>query len=156
MQIRAYLISLTAAAFIVAVIQTILVQHSAVSSVMKLLTGLFMVITLIVPLKTVDISNCEDLLSNAQAYAEEQAAVGNEYRLDTIGHVIKKQTEAYICDKAVQLGATLEIEVILSEEDIMTPWEVHIRGDISPYAKKALQSYIADTIGIPKERQLWS
>lgn len=156
MQIRTYLITLTTAAFIIAVIQTILTKNSAVSSVIKLLTGLFMVITLIVPLKSVDISGLEDLLPNAETYAEEQTAVGSKYWADTIGQVIKKQTAAYICDKAVQLGATLEITVILSDEDLVTPWEVQIRGSVSPYAKKALQSYIADTIGIPKERQIWS
>ena len=156
MGLREYLTTLSAAALIIAVIQTILPKNSAITSVGKLLTGLFMVITLIVPLRSVDISRFDDRLPDIQAYAEDYAAAGTQYRADISGQVIKEQTESYIYDKATQLGASVQIEVTLTDDVIPSPWTVPIQGSISPYGKQTLQAYITDTIGIPKERQIWS
>ena len=156
MRLREYLIALSAAALIIAVIQMVMPKNSPLTSVLKLLTGLFMVITLIVPLWSIDISRFDDLLPDLQDFSEVHAADGVQYRNDVTAQVIKRQIESYICDKATQLGVTMQVEVILTEDDIPSPWSVHLQGAVTPYAKKVLQAYINDTIGIPRERQTWS
>ena len=156
MQIQAYLLSLVAAALIIAVVQAIIPSKSTTGAATQLLTGLFMVITLFVPLKSVNISGFRDLLPEIQAYSKEYTEAGEDYYTDAVGQVITEQTRAYICDKATQLGVTAEVEVTLSADSLHIPWSVHIKAVASPYAKSALAQYIEDTIGIPKERQTWS
>ena len=68
---------------------------------------------------------------------------------------IKKETEAYILDKAVSLGADISVSVTVSDSAPLTPIKITIKGAVSPYVNKVLKSYLEEQFGIPEEAQIW-
>ncbi len=71
--------------------------------------------------------------------------------------LITEQTCAYILDKAAALGAEVQAEVTLAalSEHYAYPWAVTITGRWTQAQRRALSDYIAQTLGIPPERQTW-
>ena len=86
------------------------------------------------------------ITANAQAEVQQQ-----------ICNVIKEQTEAYILEKASALNADITVSVKLAlDTQYPTPESVHIKGNISPYARRLLSQTIQDDLGIASEDQVWS
>ena len=71
--------------------------------------------------------------------------------------LITGQTEAYIWDKAAALGAEVRAEVTLAalSEHYSYPCAVTLTGRWTASQRQALSEYIAQTLGIPPERQTW-
>lgn len=71
--------------------------------------------------------------------------------------LIKEQTEAYIWDKAAALGAEVRAQVTLAalSEHYSYPYAVTLTGRWTASQRQALSDYIAQTLGIPPERQTW-
>ena len=58
-------------------------------------------------------------------------------------------------DTALALQADLTVEVMLSLDEVPVASSVQLQGNISPYARQALQQWLQDDMGIPKEHQQW-
>ena len=69
--------------------------------------------------------------------------------------IIKEQSQAYILDKAVSLGADISVAVTVSETTPPTPIEITVKGAVSPYVKTVLKDYLKEQFGIPEEAQKW-
>lgn len=154
--IRAYILAVVAAAILCGLVLTLVGKKSTTGAVIKLLCGLFLSLTLIVPLSgpgLLDFSSYESFWENEAQY---YASAGQESALDQIETIITEQCQAYILDKAASLGANIQVVIRLSEEDTPVPWEVTVTGNISPYGKSVLKKWIADELGIPEERQIWT
>lgn len=93
----------------------------------------------------------EDILSGANNAMEAGKLEGD----NALRRIIKEQSEAYILDKASQLGLCLEVRVDVSEDDVPIPDRVFMRGGASAYSKMALELYVQENLGIPRERQQW-
>ena len=72
-----------------------------------------------------------------------------------INAIIIEQLQAYILDKAADLGAELEVEILMPDDGSGQPQGVVLRGAVSPYAKTRLQQIIAEDLDIAKEKQQW-
>lgn len=154
--IREYILSVTCAAVLCAVLGSFFEKKGTVGTLLKLISGLFLAFTVIRPVLKVDLT---DLTSILQAYtedAEAAAAMGEIYAREELSAVIKSEAESYILDKASSLGAELTANVTLSDDDIPLPAAVTLAGDISPYAKTVLSAQIEENLGIPKEDQQWT
>lgn len=153
--IRQYLLSVTAAALLCAILNGLIGKKGAYGTAIKLVTGLFLALTVICPwmkLEIIDISSySDDLLSEADSIA----ASGELMADNALAAIIKSQTETYILDKATALNLEVTAEVTMSNTDPPTPCAVTVRGIASPYAKQMLSQYIANELGIPEESQLW-
>ena len=114
-----------------------------------------MAITVVAPIEEISfygVSNFWDNLTiEAEAYVQEGVAISEKQEAD----IIKAQSEAYILDKANLLGLQIAVEVELDDHNGNIPYSVAIKGNVSPYAKMQLESYIEDTLGIAKENQEW-
>ena len=153
--IRGYLLSVTGAAVICAVVSALLGKKGTISAMGKLLTGIFMAITVISPLAKIQLSNADALWDDLSVDAAAAVAAGEEAANIELRAGIKSQTEAYILDKAASYAAELTVEVTLSDDDPPLPCAVRLTGSVSPYAKRQLQQLIAEDLGIPKEAQTW-
>lgn len=153
--IRGYLLSVTAAAVICAVVSALLGKKGTISAMGKLLTGIFLAITVISPLAKIQLSNADALWDDLSVDAAAAVAAGEEAANNELRAGIKSQTEAYILDKAASYAAELTVEVTLSDDDPPLPCAVRLTGSVSPYAKRQLQQLIAEDLGIPKEAQTW-
>ncbi len=153
--IREYLLSVTAAAIICAIAKHIVGEKGSGGKIIRVVTGIFLLITLISPIMRVRIESIEEYFNDIRFDADSIAANGSEMANDALGKIIKEQTEAYILDEATRLGAQMDVEVILSDTYPPEPRQVVIKGSASPYQKQNISQYISHYLGIPQENQIW-
>ena len=150
-----YILSVTSAAILLAVLLTLLSKNGSTSSLLRLIGGLFLTFTLVVPLTDLKLDDIFDSFLNISSDGNSIAAYGQECYQTELASIIKQRCEAYILDKAQSLGAELTVEVTVSQDDMPVPLGATMRGSISPYARSQLASVISDQLGIPKEDQQW-
>ena len=74
---------------------------------------------------------------------------------DLLARIIQEKTEAYILDKAGQLGLQLQAEVSVSETEEPVPWAVVLSGEVKPDQKRRLEAILEQELGIARENQQW-
>lgn len=153
--IRTYLLSVVSAAIICALVMGIVGNKSSYSKVVKLLSGLFLSITVISPWTNINIGDMTAYFSGLQADASHLTTEGSMIANTAAASIIIDQAEAYILDKAASLGVDLDVEVSLTNDTPPVPESVIISGTIAPYTKKQLEEIIANDLAIPKEKQSW-
>ena len=138
-----------------AVAQTLLSKNSASYVLVRMIGGLFLAFTVISPMIDVDLDTLFqipfDFVEQGNTFAAQGKQISDEY----LNAIIKDRCETYILDKATFYHADIEVEVTLSNDAIPVPAAVRIQGQISPYAKKAMQKWLADNMEIPEENQVW-
>lgn len=154
--LRQYILSVTAVALVGSVVLALLEKKGSASAMGRMLVGIFMMFTIISPLTHVRIGSIEDWLEHSRMDAQSAVAQGEKLAQDTLRQRIQEHTEAYILNKARQLGVQLQVQVTVSYDSIPTPTEVCLVGAVSPRAKAKLQQILAEDLGIPKENQLWN
>ena len=150
-----YLIKLLAAALICGAAVQLLGNNGAMRSLIRLIAGLFMTLTVISPWAQVRISHIGDYFEDISGNSEQIVMAGEEQARDMLVSIIKERTQAYILDKANSYGAELSVEVSVDSSDMPSPCAVKISGSISPAGKNALSDTIQKELGIPLEEQIW-
>ena len=79
---------------------------------------------------------------------------GENYASVSIRKVIEERTEAYILDKANEIGAEIEVAVYLTEDVYPIPYRVRISGNVSPLQKLTIRKCLEE-LGIAEEDQEW-
>ena len=154
--LRAYLIGLVAAAILTGIVTQLMGDKGTQGAMIKLISGLFLVFTVIAPIANIDLSGLRDFSADFSEAGEEAALIGEDITRESLAAVIKQRSEAYILDKAAGLDVELEVDVTVSDDKMPVPSAVLIRGKVSPYAKARLQSIIVENLGIDKEKQIWT
>ncbi len=151
-----YLFSVIAAAILISLFSA-LPQKKGISKMVRLCCALFLFIVLLKPFVHLEWEHPErwfseyqpeeDVISQAVADREKETAV-----------LITRQTEEYILDKAEELGFSPEVAIDLAalSEHYQYPYRVTVRGQWTQGQREALSQYIAQTLGIPEERQIWN
>lgn len=153
--LRQYVISVTGAALICGIV-TGMVKKDGAGELIRMLCGLVLACTVLYPLVGLRMADAAlDLFPSLEA-GKAMAAQGEKITRDEMADIIKSQTEAYILDKATELGVSLTAEVLLGEDEIPVPVGVILSGAASPYAKSQLTNAIEKDLGIPKEKQIWT
>lgn len=150
-----YILTVTAAAIFLGVLRSLTGKKGGIAALLQLIGGLFLTFTVISPVANIDLDLVFETPWDLAADGSAIAAQGQALSRDQLESIIKEQCESYILDKALTFQADLEVEVTLSQDEMPVPSAVRLRGSISPYAKNALQQWLQDEMGIPKEDQLW-
>lgn len=153
--LRQYVISVVAAAIVCGIVTGVMKEGTA-QAVVKLICGLFLTFAVLRPIARLDLADLGNFGLSLSRDAEQAAAVGENLARDALADIIKRETEAYILDKAAALNLSLEAEVTVSDSDPPVPMAVRISGNASPYARLRLQNLIQEELGISKENQLWT
>lgn len=153
--LRQYLVSVTAAAIICAIAKSVSNEKTLQGTVLRLIAGVIMTVTLLSPVLTLNLAGLPSLTDGMMSQAKAASAIGEEMADSEINAIIYDRVEAYILDKAASLGASLEVEIQLRKDGSHLPEAIILSGDISPYAKARLQQIIAEDIQIAKEKQQW-
>ena len=153
--IRQYLLSIVAAAIVSALAINMIGKKGIYTTVVKLLAGLFLSITIISPWTKLQLQDLSSYFSDLELDAEDIVSEGEDMAVSATASIIKEQVTAYILDKASSLGLNLEVEVTMTESSPPVPSAVALKGTASPYAKQHLQQIITDELGIPEENQSW-
>lgn len=153
---KAYLLAIVGAAVICGIVTRLVGDKGTQGAMVKLIAGLFLTFTVIRPIADIrldGLADFADLYSDAGAQA---AAAGERMTKDALRASIKSRSEAYILDKAADLGLELRVDVTVSDDQIPFPTAVCLSGKTSPYAKAHLQAVITQELGIDKEHQVWT
>ena len=153
---KEYILSIISAAILCAVIKGMVGEKSTNGKIVGLLCGVLMAITLITPLKDVRFYNITAFLNEIKTDSEKYIQDGQSAAGKSMADIIKAQTEAYILDKAEQMGLSITVEVVLDEKSENVPDRVTVKGQLSPYAKEVLSNFLQNELGIAKEKQKWS
>jgi hypothetical protein len=88
--------------------------------------------------------------------AEEITAQGENLARQAMEEIIKTQAEAYILDKAADLGVSLDVYVSLTSQDLPVPQGVILTGSVSPYQRSVLSQDIEKHLGIEGGKIQWN
>ena len=154
--VRRYLFSLCAAALLCSLVRA-LVPKGRMKSICSLLCGMFLAMTALSGLAGWALEDVAEELSRMRIAAAE-ARTGVEIRnREALQAIIKQKTEAYIWDKAQELGLAVAIDVTVAEDaSYPYPAAVRITGSFSEMQRQSLTRYIEENLAIGKEQQTWT
>ena len=152
--IRQYILSVICITIACGVVQQLLAgsQHYGI---MRIITGLMVTISVLHPflnLNDFSFDLCFDQITSDGAWIAEE---GERMAADMVADIIRESTAAYISDKASVLGASVNVEVELDNDMVSRPSRVTVIGNLSPYVKKQLSTYIQKELGISEDAQIW-
>lgn len=150
--LRQYVISVVAAALLCGIVSN-LFEDSAGKDFIKMLCGLLLMVTAILPVRNLDLSGMLETLVPASGEVASLTTAGEKMADEAMADIIKQKTRTYILDKAKEWNAAIEVEVTLDEDHV--PATATIQGDISPYAKAQLAAILETDLGITREHQVW-
>lgn len=149
-----YIICITAAAIIVAILTGLTGSKSASGAITRLSSGLFLTFVILHPLIEVDFKSLIDWAESFSFQSSNAVTAGEKIAADAIQDIIKANTESYILDKAQTYDAELTVEITLDQKHI--PYAVKLNGTISPYGKVQLKELITKELGITEANQVWT
>lgn len=152
--LRRYIMTLTAAAMLCALVKTISAGRKGQEKILGLVCGIFLLATALGPLGLLKFPDWSDPTQSVRAEASRAVSQAEEQTRQQMEAIISEETVTYILDKADALGLQLEVSVELDEN--LVPSGVTLTGASSPYAKSRLTRQIETELGIPPERQVWS
>lgn len=150
--IRDYLLSVTAAALICGAVCSLAGKKGSVPALLKLLCGIFLAATVIKPAVDLRIDDFSLISNLLPVDADQVVENGKEMAAKEMNRIIKEKAEAYILDKAMSLGAEVEVMIELNDG---VPVGITVKGDVSPFIKSKLSACITQDLGIEQEDQIW-
>ena len=156
--LRSYLLRLVVCAFLVS-LSAAMVTQPRLHRLVKLCGGCLLAIVALQPLVDIDFSRLPDLLypyGLSQQNAVDEAERKNEALLEAM---IRSQTEEAIRQALVEQGIEAEFRLTLRMDRSVgapVPWSVTVRSGCSDTQRSALSAFFTETLGIPKERQIWT
>lgn len=149
---RSWLTAVVAASFLVSLAQN-LIPEGTVRKIAGFAGGLILLIVLIKPLLGADYGSLELSYQDYGAGIEQRRAELQAQSDKSLEALIGAKTEAYILDKAAALGVTCTVHVLLEPGADGTPLPAGV--EMTGERSEALADYMAQELGIPKERQVY-
>ena len=153
--IREYILSVIAAGLLCGVVRHLIDKKGVPGAVGKLLTGIVMMFSILAPLSDLSFGSALELKMQYHKIAQEAVLRGEKITGDSMRKSISESLEAYLLDKARQMGLELQVQVTVSDDLYPVPQKVCISGNISPYAKKRLVQIIEEELGVKEDDQQW-
>lgn len=153
--VTGYFLRLVAAALIVCIVLS-LAKTEAAKRILRICCGAFIMLTALAPLASLRRDSFETLFSELMQESSQQAETAQEHSEELLIAIIKQNTEAYILDKAGELGAAVTVKVQLRcDGDYPVPESVRISGVFTQAQRQKLEQEIETALGIQKENQTW-
>lgn len=154
--VKEYILNIVAVGMITAICITLVQKNTSAGMIIKMLGGIFLVITLISPLVKIRFDDLSSLWEQVSAEGNVLAQEGSNSTQEALSTVIKEDLEAYILDKADELGLTLRITVQMDQHNAVMPQTVKLQGAASPYQKRLLSAFMEEELGITEAQQEWN
>ena len=154
--VSTYLLQITAAGILSGIVNKLLGSKGMIGSVIKLMTGVFMMLAVVSPLVDIRLDLLKDGYEDIRIHGQYAASEGEDQAKKAMAEIITERTQAYILDKAESLGADIAVEVTVSDAMPPVPCGARISGKVSPYAKRVLSEYMKSELGISMEAQIWT
>lgn len=150
--VREWLTSVVAVTLLLTVAQT-LIPEGSIRKIAAFTGGLVLLAALLQPVLRTDLSRLQLDFELYDSMVQERQAELADARDRELAEVIASRTEAYILDKAAQLGlpVTVRVETETGAEGVPLPASADVAGPRS----EELAAYMERELGIPRERQVW-
>ncbi len=147
--VSGYLMRLICAAILCALIQAVTGNSQKIR---RLIAGVFLTLTALSPIGELELQDFDPdrLRSDAQAAVREGTEQADGMRAD----IISEACEAYIWNKAAEMGLELEVRLELDEE--LMPRSVVLTGPASPLERQRLTDAIVRELGLGREDVTWN
>ena len=152
--LRKYILTIISAALISMLFLLLTDKKSTAYTVIKLLCGIFLIITLIMPFNDTNILDLSNIISQSDIDSESYVKGGEYFAHQEKEILIKEKIAAYVLDRAKEMNVDIDVTVEL-KQDLSSPEVIYIAGSVSPYKKEQLQSIIENDLGVTKEQQIW-
>ncbi|MBE6984010.1 MAG: hypothetical protein E7434_00075 [Ruminococcaceae bacterium] len=151
--VREYFLQIVAVCMIAA-ISCAIVKNPLIARVIRLISGILILLVVIAPLSKVDASKLPTYLDGVLDSDTQMQEAKNHAHLQFQTQV-QKATQEHIELIADQFGFNIQAEVTVSDDEVPIPIEVKLIG--TPNAQQMLQlsDYIETNVGIPKDQQIW-
>ena len=151
-RIGAYFIGIAAAAMAVSLAEACL-RRGALRRAVRLAGGVVLSLTVLGPLVRLTLDSFGQYIAGVQLEEDARRTGVEVRRSELLCRIIQEKTEAYILDKAGELGleVTVRVETRTEGNGIPVPWSAELTGSWS----QALASALETELGIPAERQVW-
>lgn len=154
--VRDYVLSVVAAAIISTLALTVTNKNRTYSSVIRLLVGVFLSVTIVAPLAKIKFHEVSMQLNSISDSGREYVTKGCAISHSATADIISEQVAEYVLNKAEELGISVDVSVIMSNENELKPQSIHIRGTTTPYAKAKLENILENELEIAEENQIWN
>lgn len=151
--LRQYAVSVVAAAIICSILTRLASQDTA-KGLIRLLCGLVLTIVVIRPIVRMEFPAVKEITLPPLPDAENAVEEGTELAKESMDGIIKSTCEAYILNKANELGANIQVSVSVNAQHI--PFAVKITGEVTSDVRKQLERTLEEDLGITKEHQSWT
>ena len=156
MDIKAYILSIIVAALISTLVVLLVDPNTTAGTLLRLLTGVFMALTVVAPWKQIHIGDIDSIWRDFNASSAFSVSEGETAYQDALRARIKETTEAYILEKAASFGAEVTAVVTIATGEAPIPIAVQIIGVLSPYAKTQIKNMITKDLSISEEAITWN
>lgn len=130
-------------------------EKSAVGTLIRMVGGVYLAFVMLTPAVRWDFDSVAAFAQSYVSAGDSVSKEGAKMASDAQRELIQQRLSAYILDKAAALQTELTVDITLSGDDVPSPESVRLTGSPTPYARGALQRFIEEELGIPKERQVW-
>lgn len=150
-----WMIGIFAAALLTAVALTITPKNK---KAVALAGGLIMILAAVKPLGELTYQDISAQIAKYQIKADELRSGINVGSAEIMAVIIQEQTEAYILDKAAELGLEIEVEVTTQQASDGWPYptDVKVTGQLSESDIQRLGRIISEDLAVAPDRQEWS
>lgn len=150
-----YIISVTSAALVCSCVQAFFEGKGTVSTVLKLLCGIFLSLVALRPVVDIDLAKLPSVALLQRAEAESLVEDARQESILQQRTFISERSGTYITQKGQELGCELDVKVFTDDSEPFAPNGVEISGSISPYARGVLTTWITENLAIKAEDQKW-
>lgn len=150
-----YILQITAAAVLCAFVKTILPDSNTSGKMLRIITGIFLILTVLSPVLKFRLEGIDDFLSDFSVSADSVTADGQKMAGNAMASIIKSNTETYILSEARKLRLQIDVEVMTDQSNPPVPCAVIIKGNVSPYNRNELKGIIGRQLGISEENIQW-
>ena len=153
--LQQYILSVSVAAILCGLVLSV-APKGQFQVILRLTCGVFLALLVIEPIMRLDPQQIfSRFAGNWETEGEAAAAFGEEIARDSMSAYIKREAEAYILDKARELGFDVDAEVYVGKEDLPVPEQVTLRGNLPETVRWELERLIRENLGIAKENLKW-
>lgn len=152
---RQWMMGIFAAALLTAVAMVITPKNK---KIVALAGGLIMILAAVKPLGELTYQDISAQIAKYQIKADELRSGINVGNAEIMALIIQEQTEAYILDKAAELGLEIEVEVTTQQASDGWPYptDVKVTGQLSESDIQRLGRIISEDLAVAPDRQEWS
>lgn len=154
--LRTYLLGIAVTAMAVTLLSALL-KEGALRRAVQLAGGVVLILAVLGPLLRNGLDAFGSYLTELKM-REDALQTGIEVEnSDVLERIIRRETEAYILDKAAALGAEVTATVTVEQgSHYPYPYTATVEGMLTEAQKEALSEDLELSLAIPKERQVFT